>query len=129
MKHNELEEAFQQAAEKTENIKQQLNEIQTQVEGIAEKSDADSLGGFTLDYAQQVAETGIFAQYVEEFGIVGATVIVLGGLAWTWMKKQKERSNEIKEMEGREEEKEASQEKEVTTDSVQKTESQPPKTQ
>jgi uncharacterized protein HemX len=128
MKHNELEEAFQQAAEKTENIKQQLNEIQTQVEGIAEKSDADSLGGFTLDYAQQVAETGIFAQYVEEFGIVGATVIVLGGLAWTWMKKQKERSNEIKEMDGREEEK-ASEEKEVSTDSVQKTESQPPKTQ
>ena len=128
MKHNELEEAFQRAAEKTEDIKQQLQEFQAQAQSMAEKSDADSLSGFTLDYAQQVAETGIFAQYTEEFGIVGATVIVLGGLAWTWMKKQKERSNEIKDMERREKE-EASKKEEVATDSLQKTESEPPKTQ
>jgi hypothetical protein len=128
MKHNELEGAFQQAAEKTEEIKAQVQKLETEVQDAVNAADSADLGEVSIEYAKQIAESGLFAQYVEEFGIVGAVVAVVAGLGWTWMKKKKETDNEIKEMDGRKEEEEASKEKEVTTGSVQKTESQPPKT-
>ena len=129
MKHNELEGAFQQAAEKTEEIKAQVQKLETEVLDAVTASESANLGEVSIEYAKQIAESGLFAQYVEEFGIVGAIVAVLAGLGWTWMKKKKETENEIKEMDGREKEEEDSQEKEVSTESAQKTESQPPKTQ